>query len=657
MKSPIKLHAPYKPSKDQARAIDALVKNFEGGSKHEALLGVTGSGKTYIMANVIERLQRPTLILSHNKTLAAQLYQEFKEFFPDGDVHYFVSYYDYYQPEAYMPTTDTYIEKDAQINDFIDQLRHAATAAVLTAPCPIIIASVSAIYGLADPQEYLNMSTEFNSGMAMRRKDFLARLADLQYYRNDIEHTPGTFAVRGEVVDVISPDGERETRFVFFGDEIEQILIRKHGVMDAPYDKIPLVRIFPAKHFVTTEPRLHAAIEKIEKEVVSRLKELEGMGKILEAERLRQRTGHDIAMLRETGYCSGIENYSRHIDGRSAGSPPSTLIDYFGDNFLTFIDESHMTLPQIRGMQNGDRARKMTLVDHGFRLPSALDNRPLTFDEFENHMKLQLYVSATPNDYEREQSEHVTELLTRPTGLLDPIITVRPTENQMKETIDLVIKNRNKGERSLVICLTKRNAEDIATYMQEHGVNTAWIHSEVKTLDRPKILADLRSGIYDVLVGINLLREGIDLPEVSLVCILDADKEGFLRNTTTLVQTVGRASRHLNGRVVFFGDKMTDSMKTTIEETKRRREHQKASNKRYGIVPTALVSKSSLSLFSNNKSKDMKAELQSTIARAAKNTKSKTALRHEIEAEMLEAANALDFERAALLRDALADIS
>jgi len=657
MKSPLKLHAPYAPSQDQARAIAALVQNFEKGSKQETLLGVTGSGKTFIMASVIECLQRPTLILSHNKTLAAQLYQEFKTFFPEGDVHYFVSYYDYYQPEAYMPTTDTYIEKDAKINDFIDQLRHAATAAVLTAPFPIVIASVSAIYGLADPKEYFNMSMEFSSGMQMKRKDFLVRLADLQYYRNDIERSPGTFSVRGEVVDIISPDGTVETRFVFFGDEIEQILTRKHKTIESKYTKCASVRIFPAKHFVTTEPRLHSAVEQIEQELVVRLEELASQGKILEAERLRQRTGHDIAMLRETNYCSGIENYSRHIDARTPGTPPSTLVDYFPEGFLTFIDESHITLPQIRGMQNGDRARKSTLVDHGFRLPSALDNRPLTFDEFEKRIEKRLYVSATPNIYESEQSAHITELLTRPTGLLDPLITVRPTAEQIQETIELVIANREKGQRSLVVCLTKRNAEDIAAYMQERGVNTAWLHSEVKTLDRPKILADLRNGKYDVLVGINLLREGIDLPEVSLVCILDADKEGFLRNTTTLVQTAGRASRHLEGRVVFFGDKMTDSMRTTIEETARRRTRQEEYNNEHDITPTALVSRNVPDLFPDSKGDDPKVALQHSIEKASKNTRSKEALKKEIEAEMLEAAANLDFERAAILRDGLAELS
>lgn len=657
MPSHLQLHNPYQLSPDQKRAVSTITKHLEHTpDAKETLLGVTGSGKTFVMANVIERLQKPTLILSHNKTLAAQLYQEFKEFFPNGDVHYFVSYYDYYQPEAYLPTTDTYIEKDAKINDFIDQLRHAATAAVLTAPCPIVVASVSAIYGLASPKEYFDMSFAFSIGERQTRKDFLLRLAELQYQRNDVDRVAGTFSVRGEVIEIISPDNAIVTRVVFFGDEIEQIATKKHDLATTHYEKQETIRIFPAKHFVTSEQELRRAIDAIGAELEEQLTTLSNAGNILEAERLRQRTELDIAMLRETGYCNGIENYSRHIDGRAPGTPPSTLVDYFPKDFLTFVDESHITLPQIRGMHNGDRARKATLVEHGFRLPSALDNRPLTFDEFEDRIHRQLYVSATPGIYEKEHANHTTELLTRPTGLLDPTITVRPTENQIQETIDLVDARRKKGERALVVCLTKKNAEDIAAYMQERGINTAWLHSEVKTLERPKILSELRKGTYDALVGINLLREGLDLPEVSLVCILDADKEGFLRNATTLIQTVGRASRHPNGNVVFFGDKMTDSMKQTITETERRREYQEAYNTTHHITPTRLISRERAPLLPELPEQNPKAALEAAIKKAQKNGRSIAALREELEKEMLEAAAALDFERAATLRDALKNI-
>lgn len=632
------LKSPYEPKGDQPRAIERLTSLLGTGNRHQTLLGVTGSGKTFTMANVIKNISKPTLVLSPNKTLALQLYQEFKEFFPENAVHYFVSYYDYYQPEAYLPATDTYIEKDAKINDFIDQLRHASTASLLTRRDIIIIASVSAIYGIGDPEEYSAQAFEAKKGERITRKEFLRKLADLQYQRNDIERLHGTYRVKGEMVEIISPDGSFVTKVEFFGDTIENISGGK-------------VKIFPAKHFMTKETQLKSALQNIKEELNMRLQELRREGKILEAERLKKRTLFDIAMLRETGYTAGIENYSRHLSFRAPGSPPFTLLDYFPADFLTFIDESHITVPQVRGMYHGDRARKQVLVEHGFRLPSALDNRPLTFDEFEEGIQQVVFVSATPGEYELKRN-HVVEQLVRPTGLLDPMIEVRPTRDQMKNAIKEIIAAASKRERTLLLCLTKRNAEDITEYLLRKRIKAGWLHSEMKTLERPEILKNLREGKLDVIVGINLLREGLDLPEVALICVLDADKEGFLRNVTTLIQTAGRASRHLKGRVIFYGDTITGSMKNAIEETARRRMYQSKFNEKYNIVPMPIQKEIRGHPFVISK-KASPAELARELKQGKRSV---IELKKELEAEMFEEASNLNFERAAELRDILKNL-
>lgn len=651
--TPFRLSSPFSPTGDQPRAIEALIQHVRDNKQYQTLLGVTGSGKTFTMANVIQALGRPTLILSHNKTLAAQLYQEFKSFFPDNAVHYFVSYYDYYQPEAYLPVTDTYIEKDAKINEFLDQLRHAATAAVLTRRDVIVVASVSAIYGLADPDEYGSMAVHIRTGETLQRSELLRSLSALQYTRNEVEKTPGTFRVKGEMVEIYSPDGSVVTRIELFGSTVDRIRTGRASVTDPLWEQVPDIMLFPSKHFVTGTAKLTRAIEAIDAERAERVTALRAEGKILEAERLNQRTLFDITMLKETGYCAGIENYSRHIEGRAAGSPPHTLIDYFPKGFLTFVDESHMTLPQIRGMHNGDRARKQTLVDFGFRLPSAIDNRPLRFEEFEERTGTTIYVSATPTTFETGRGPIVEQLI-RPTGLLDPTTSIEPIEGQVESAARHILERASRGERSLVTCLTKRNAEDLSEYLEAKGIRVTYLHSDIKTLERPDILRKLRLGEIDAIVGINLLREGLDLPEVSLICILDADKEGFLRNDTTLIQTIGRAARHPTGHVVFYADRITASMERALGETARRRTLQETYNKAHGITPTALGKPIGEDLFESFRaSKKRTPEQLAEMIKKNRHELSERALARELEQEMIEAANRLDFERAAEIRDVL----
>ena len=591
-----KLRAPFKPTGDQPTAIETLVKNLSAGVSHQTLLGVTGSGKTFTMANVIERVQKPTLVISHNKALAAQLYQEFKEFFPANAVHFFVSYYDYYQPEAYIPQTDTYIDKDSKINDEIDRLRHAATQALLSREDVIVVASVSCIYNIGSPAEYKKMSLEFKKGQMISRQKFLRHLISLQYSRSDIDFGRGTFRVRGDVVEVWSATGEQILKFDFFGNEIEKIfeINLPNNILKAkPEQEIEYTRVFPAKYWVTPEEKLALAIKNIRLELADRVARLKRQKKLLDAERLARRTNFDIEMIKETGYCHGIENYSRHLEFRAPGAPPFTLLDYYPKNFLMIIDESHMTIPQLNGMSAGDEARKKVLVEYGFRLPSAIDNRPLRFQEFESHVNQAIFTSATPGPYEYKRSNvkdkrYIAEQLIRPTGLLDPAIQVRPTKNQIPHLIKQINEVVKSGARVLVTTLTKRLAEDLSEYLQDAGIKAQYLHSEIKTLERPEILKDLRMGKVDVLVGINLLREGLDLPEVGFVAILDADKEGFLRNETTLIQTMGRASRHPQGRVIMYADKITGSMRRAIDETNRRRKIQEKYNKEHGLLPQAI---------------------------------------------------------------------
>ncbi|MEM1502996.1 excinuclease ABC subunit UvrB [Domibacillus sp. 8LH] len=645
----------YKPEGDQPAAIAELVEGIRSGKKHQTLLGATGTGKTFTVSNVIQEVKKPTLVIAHNKTLAGQLYSEFKEFFPNNAVEYFVSYYDYYQPEAYVPQTDTFIEKDASINDEIDKLRHSATSSLFERDDVIIIASVSCIYGLGSPEEYKEMVISLRTGMEVPRNDLLRRLVDIQYERNDIDFKRGTFRVRGDVVEIFPASrDERCIRVEFFGDEIDRI-----REVDALTGEIMGDRehaaIFPASHFVTREEKMNIAIGNIEQELEERLAELRAEEKLLEAQRLEQRTRYDLEMMREMGFCSGIENYSRHLTLRPPGSTPYTLLDYFPDDFLMVIDESHVTLPQVRGMYNGDQARKQVLVDHGFRLPSAKDNRPLTFSEFEEHINQIVYVSATPGPYELEQTPEMTQQIIRPTGLLDPTIDVRPIEGQIDDLLGEINERIEKDERVLITTLTKKMSEDLTDYLKEIGIKVQYLHSEIKTLERIEIIRDLRLGKYDVLVGINLLREGIDIPEVSLVAILDADKEGFLRSERSLIQTIGRAARNAEGKVIMYADKMTDSMTKAIEETKRRREIQEAYNEKHGITPMTIQ-------------KDIRDVIRATQAAeetetyASKNTGRKISKQERqkliasLEAEMKEAAKALDFERAAELRDALFEL-
>lgn len=583
-----KIHSKFKPTGDQPQAIDGLVKGLNKGYKHQTLLGVTGSGKTFTMANVIEKVQRPTLVIAHNKTLAYQLASEFKEFFPENAIEYFVSYYDYYQPEAYVPGTDTFIEKDSSINDEIDKLRHSATMALFERRDVVIVASVSCIYGLGDPIDYENLAISLRPGMIRDRNEIMSKLVDIQYVRNDINFIRGTFRVRGDTLEVFpASSSDKSIRIEFFGDEIDRITEidtltgNVMGFLNHAF-------ITPASHFATSSEKVDRAIETIKIELDERLKELRGQEKLLEAQRLEQRTNYDLEMLQEMGFCSGIENYSRHLSGREPGSRPYTLIDYFPKDFLLIIDESHVTIPQIRGMFNGDRSRKQTLVDYGFRLPSALDNRPLQFNEFESMVNQAIYVSATPGPYEKEHQENYVEQIIRPTGLLDPKIEVRPIKGQIDDLVSEINMRAEKGERTLVTTLTKKMAEDLTKYFKELGIKVTYMHSDVDTIERMEIIRDLRLGVYDVLIGINLLREGLDLPEVSLVAILDADKEGFLRSETSLIQTSGRAARNVDGIVIMYADTMTKSMDVTISETERRRKIQNQYNIDHNIVPKTI---------------------------------------------------------------------
>ena len=647
----------YAPQGDQPGAIAGLVDGVNQNLRHQVLLGATGSGKTFTMANVIAKVNKPTLVIAHNKTLAAQLAAEFKEFFPHNAVEYFVSYYDYYQPEAYIPSTDTYIEKDAKINDEIDKLRHSATASLLERNDVLVVASVSAIYGLGNPEEYRDHVLSLRTGGTRSRDDILRKLVDMQYERNDINFTRGTFRVRGDVVEIFPASrGEQAIRVELFGDEIDRIT-----EIDVLTGEIVGVRdhvgIFPASHFVTSRPRLEAAVQRIRDELRERLAELRATDKMLEAQRLEQRTQYDIEMMLEIGFCSGIENYSRHLEGRSAGEPPNTLLDYFPEDFLTLIDESHVTLPQVRGMYGGDRTRKLTLIEHGFRLPSAADNRPLTFDEFEARLGQAIYVSATPGPYEEAHEERRVEQIIRPTGLVDPEIFVRPIKGQIDDLVGEIHERIRRQERVLVTTLTKKMAEDLTDYFKELGIKVRYLHSDIKTMERMVILRDLRLGVFDVLIGINLLREGLDLPEVSLVAILDADKEGFLRAERSLIQTIGRAARNANGQVIMYADHITDSMRVAMDETMRRREKQLAYNEEHGITPQT-IQKAVRDVIEATKAAESQSDYLSTAERARQmSAKDRRDLIRRLENEMKEAAKALQFERAAELRDMIVELS
>ena len=656
MADTFELHSSYKPSGDQPQAIEKLVQGIREGKKHQTLLGATGTGKTFTISNVIKEVNKPTLVIAHNKTLAGQLYSEFKQFFPNNAVEYFVSYYDYYQPEAYVPQSDTYIEKDASINDEIDKLRHSATSALFERRDVIIVASVSCIYGLGNPDEYRELVVSIRKGMEIERNQLLRRLVDVQYERNDVNFQRGTFRVRGDVVEIFPASRDEHCiRIEFFGDEVDRI-----REVDALTGEIigerNHVAIYPASHFVTREEKMKKAIENIEKELEEQLEKFRAEGKLLEAQRLEQRTKYDLEMMREMGFCSGIENYSRHLTLREPGATPYTLLDYFPDDFLIVIDESHVTLPQIRGMYNGDQARKQVLVDYGFRLPSALDNRPLKFEEFENHIHQAIYVSATPGPYEKEHCSEMVEQIIRPTGLLDPTIDVRPIEGQIDDLVDEIQKRAKKNERVLVTTLTKKMAEDLTDYLKEMGIKVEYLHSEIKTLERIEIIRELRKGTFDVLVGINLLREGLDIPEVSLIAILDADKEGFLRSETSLIQTIGRAARNANGHVIMYADTITDSMRKAIEETKRRRSIQEAYNKEHGITPKT-IRKEIPELIRATQTAEAEEKYITKVTKGKKLTKSELdKLIAALEQEMKEAAKALDFERAAELRDTIFEL-
>jgi len=641
----------FKMTGDQPQAVDKLVEGLNKGFKRQTLLGVTGSGKTFTMANVIERVQKPTLVICHNKTLAAQLCTEFKEYLPNNAVEYFVSYYDYYQPEAYIPRTDTYIEKEIDINEEIDKLRHAATRALFERRDVVIVASVSCIYNLGSPEEYRSFVCSLKRGDSHRREKLLRQLVDMQYERNDIDFTRGRFRIRGDTLEIQPSYEELALRIEFFGDNIERI-VEIDPLTGEILAELDSVDIYPAKHFVTSHDRLIAAIETIKQELGERLNELKQQGKLLEAARLEARTNYDLEMLKEAGYCHAVENYSRHLSQRPPGSPPWTLLDYFPDDFLLFIDESHMTLPQIRGMYHGDRSRKETLVEYGFRLPSALDNRPLSFPEFEERINQVIYTSATPAAYEYEHSQQVAEQLVRPTGLLEPTIEVKPTKGQIDDLLDQIKTRVDEGKRCLVTTLTKRMAEELADYLIEMGIKTHYLHSEIDTLERVEILRDLRLGVYDVVVGINLLREGLDLPEVSLVAILDADKEGYLRSAEALIQTMGRAARHIDGHVIMYADTITNSMAAAIKETQRRRQIQEAYNREHNITPQGITK----AIKDITERVRVVAETRTPYVVAPMVKEDMTRLIKELEAQMKTAARNLEFEKAALLRDRIIEL-
>ena len=646
-----KVVSQFEPTGDQPQAIDTLVKGFREGKKFQTLLGVTGSGKTFTMAKIVEKINKPTLVIAHNKTLAAQLYNEFKEFFPENAVEYFVSYYDYYQPEAYVPQSDTYIEKDSAVNEEIDKLRHSATAALFERKDVLIVASVSCIYGLGAPIDYKNMTLSIRPGMEYSREDVLRRLVEIQYDRNDMNFVRGTFRVRGDTVEVFpASSSDVAIRIEFFGDEIDRIS-EIDSLTGKVLSTLNHIAIFPASHYVTDRDNLTRALRDIREELDERLKELKSQDKLLEAQRLEQRTNYDMEMIQEMGFCSGIENYSRHLDGRAPGSMPHTLIDYFPDDFLIMVDESHVTIPQVGGMYEGDRSRKTTLVEFGFRLPSALDNRPLKFTEFEGKIKQMLFVSATPNKYEKAHSEQTAEQIIRPTGLLDPEISLRPVTGQIDDLIAEINSVTAKHEKVLVTTLTKKMAEDLTDYLREAGIRVKYLHSDIDTLERLEIIRDLRMDVFDVLVGINLLREGLDIPEVSLVAILDADKEGFLRSETSLIQTVGRAARNANGRVIMYADTMTDSMRKAINETNRRRNIQQEYNEEHGIVPKTIIKgvRDVLEITSKNK-------LEAKTGKKKMSAAERRQLIDKLTVEMKNAAKLLEFEHAAYLRDKIKEL-
>ncbi len=651
---PFKLHSEYRPTGDQPAAIADLVKGFREGNQFQTLLGVTGSGKTFTMANVIQALNKPTLIIAHNKTLAGQLYGEFKEFFPENAVEYFVSYYDYYQPEAYVPSSDTYIAKDSSINDEIDKLRLSATASLTERRDVIVVASVSCIYGLGSPDEYQDMIVSLRPGMVKDRDQVLRELVDIQYTRNDMDLQRGCFRVHGDVIEVYpAQGGDHFIRIEFFGDEIDRIA-EVEPLSGKVHAALNHIAIFPASHYVVSQDKIRAACENIEKELEERVRWFKGEDKLIEAQRIAERTNFDIEMMRETGFCSGIENYSRHLNFMPPGSPPMTLMDFFPDDFLIIIDESHMTIPQIRGMFAGDRSRKQTLVDYGFRLPSALDNRPLNFQEFESHIDQMLFVSATPSDYEEAHELLRTEQIIRPTGLLDPLVDVRPVEGQIDDLIGAVNKEVEKHNKVLITTLTKRMAEDLTDYMREVGIRVKYLHSDIDTLERAEIIRDMRLDVFDVLVGINLLREGLDIPEISLVAILDADKEGFLRSSTSLIQTIGRAARNAEGHVIMYADVVTDSMRIALDETSRRREIQMKYNEEHGITPQT-IKKAVRELISISRV-IAKEEMRFEKDPESMNRKELVKLIADIQKKMQRAAADLNFEAAAELRDKMTEL-
>lgn len=649
--NPYKLVTEYEPKGDQIEAIKTIAENVKQGVREQVLLGATGTGKTFTMSNVIKDLNKPVLILAHNKTLAGQLYSEFKEFFPDNRVEYFISYYDYYQPEAYVPSRDLFIEKDAQTNDEIDELRHSATASLLERKDVIVVASVSCIYGIGDPDDYRDATLTLRQGDIIERDDLLNKLVNMLFQRNDIDFDRGTYRVKGDVVEIL-PTYKKTIayRIEFFDDEIERI--RSFDVVTGEIlEDYQVLTLFPATQFVTNKAKIEEGIKRIEQELEEQVKTFEAEGKVLEAERIKQRTNYDVEMLKEMGSCKGVENYSRHLSLRDAGETPSTLMDFFGDDYLLIVDESHVTLPQVRGMFNGDRARKQTLVDYGFRLPSALDNRPLNFDEFKEKIHQVVYVSATPGDYELDQTPHVIEQIIRPTGLLDPVVEVRPKEGQIDDIMNEITKQKEKNQRTLITTLTIKMSEDLTSYLKELGIKVAYLHSEIKSLERIEIIRELRLGVYDVLVGINLLREGLDLPEVSFIAILDADKEGFLRSSRSLIQTIGRAARNSEGKVALYADHITNSMAIAIDETNRRREKQQAHNEKYNITPTTIKKSVRESIRIK-----LEAEAEDNKKLTDMNKEERLAFIEDLERDMRKAARDLDFEKAAELRDIILEI-